>query len=584
MEVNRFNSELSMYWLSSVSLIFPGLATWGKKVGRKWDQLKRSDSSELLANSAGRRRHWSPNSAATPPTHPPTAPAVPRARRVSRVESLRNLFVRGGISSPGVQNKEKTVNNNVIKRAQGNGPEWVKEECQKGISDLYQLNELLISECNKQTKSSSAKPPKGRKRALTEPVPENPLEEHCLVEYILSHQASAGKETENTLKSLSYDDLLATFKDLSRADQLNILKKSTQSLDEQNMGSYENQKSQLSVLPEESSIASPIPSRTIGKRRIVDLKDSRGSCEELPRRGRKTIVLKQRPDSTPILPGSQMDVLCSLLSNLLVVKADESGYESDSTRAGSDSPRGSIKSSISDVQIPRKVVTRTNSNTSFITEQEELMTETSKREPSLNTYCCKEAVETKCDDAKLISGKLSEENLDDVFHPNDTKAKVNIRDLSPANETDEEKLSFSRKRNAKINIGIRRGDVKSVGLGYRKSTGSQSGDNKSERIVDSKDISLQSLLCNRCKPTPNETGRNSPATHQNLYQRFLNSKAQQAVPPLTTNTSTSHLEDKEFRSMRYVVTHTFKCSFKDVMLYVVPPNMWVPLQSKLFKI
>ena len=36
------------------------ISTWGRKVGRRWDQLKRSDSSELLSVS-GRRRRWSPN-------------------------------------------------------------------------------------------------------------------------------------------------------------------------------------------------------------------------------------------------------------------------------------------------------------------------------------------------------------------------------------------------------------------------------------------------------------------------------------------------------------------------------------------
>lgn len=37
-----------------------GISTWGRKVGRRWDQLKRSDSSELLSVS-GRRKRWSPN-------------------------------------------------------------------------------------------------------------------------------------------------------------------------------------------------------------------------------------------------------------------------------------------------------------------------------------------------------------------------------------------------------------------------------------------------------------------------------------------------------------------------------------------
>lgn len=376
-------------------------------MGRKWDQLKRSDSSELLAASPGRRRHWSPNTTSSAP--PPSA-VPPRARRISRVESLRNLFVRGGVNSLAhVQAKDKTNNNNVIKNVQENGTDWVKEECQKGISDLYQLNELL-TECKKE-KDRETKPVKCRKRALTEPVPENPLEEHCLLEYILSHQSMkgiAGKETENTLKSLSYDDLLATFKDLSTEEQLNLLKKSTLSLDEWNSGGCEISRSQLSVLPEENSSVSPVPGRGVGKRRLVDNKECRSSNEELTRRGRKNTTLKPRPDSTPV-PGSQLETLCSLLNNLLLVKADESGYESDSTRAGSDSPRGSIKSSISDVQVPRKIITRTNSNTSFIAEQENGVSEKVQKEAKTLSLCCEEVNDTKCDDAKLISGKVINE-------------------------------------------------------------------------------------------------------------------------------------------------------------------------------
>jgi len=543
-----------------------GLSTWGKKVGRKWDQLKRSDSSELLAASPGRRRHWSPN---TPGAAPPPSAAPPRARRISRVESLRNLFVRGGVNSLANVQKEKTINNNVIKNVQANGTEWVKEECQKGISDLYQLSELLV-ECKKE--KGETKPVKCRKRALTEPVPENPLEEHCLLEYILSHQSMqgvAGKETENTLKSLSYDDLLATFKDLTAAGQLSLLKKSTLSLDERNTESCENSRSQLSVLPEENSSISPVPGRSIGKRRLVDNKECRSSNEELNRRGRKTSPLKPRPDSTPVA-GTQLENLCSLLNNLLLVKADESGYESDSTRAGSDSPRGSIKSSISDVQLPRKIVTRTNSNTSFITEQESGVAEKAQKDSKQSNLCCGDVNETKCDDAKLISEKNSEQDtFDDVFYPSEAHKPntnplpiSNGRDLSPANETDEEKLSFSRKRNAKINIGIRRGDVKSVGfsLGYRKpSPSSLPEENKGERAVDSKEISLQSLLCKRCKPTSteNEIKTNTPPSQFNLYQRFLNNKAQQSTPlsPLSPSSS-SYPDDKEFKSMRFTKDHT----------------------------
>lgn len=456
-----------------------------------------------------------------------------------------------------LQIKEKTVNNNIVQKASENGTDWVKEECQKGISDLYQLNDLLISDCSNNEKGAEIAL-RCRKRALTESVQENPLEEHCLLEYLLSHQSMlgiAGKDSEKSLKSLSYDDLLQTFKELSKNDQINLLKRSTLSLDESVSPFSENQRSQLSVLPEESLVVSPVPGRSTGKRRMADNKECRSSYEELPRRGRRNVVLKPRPDSTPVMPGSQMDALCSLINNFLVVKADESGYESDSTRAGSDSPRGSIKSSISDIQLPRRVVSRNNSNTSFIAQPDIVSTENASSMKQPNT-CCETVNETKCDDAKLISSKLSNvlENIDDVFYPPESLLNTSQgRDLSPANETDEEKLSFSRKRNAKINIGIRRGDVKS--LGYKKpSTGSHLDESKYERITEKPDISLQSLLCKKCKPIESETKQSSQTSHLNLYQRFLSNKSQQGS--VQTPISTAHVDDKEFKSMRFSKDHT----------------------------
>ncbi|KAJ9597858.1 hypothetical protein L9F63_011281, partial [Diploptera punctata] len=210
-----------------------GLATWGKK---------------LLAVTPGRRRHWSPNKT-TLPAHPPAA----ARRRISRVESLRNLFASRNSKVDKETNTERDA-------------EWVKEECKRGIQDLYQLNAMLMSD------------------------------EH-LMDYL---QNTIGADT---LKTLSCEDLLNNFR-------------------------------------------------------------SRG-----------------KPD------------LCMFLNNLLLLRADESGYESDSTRAGSDSPRGSIKSA------------------------------TSLRRPVEET-------------------PLREEEEDDEEEEKG----------ATTNETDEEKLNFSRKRNA-----IRRG-------------------------------------------------------------------------------------------------------------------------------
>lgn len=75
-----------------------GLSTWSKKVGRKWDQLKRSDSSEFLSISTSRTGNWSPNTSAlntsTEKVNGGGGTTQRIRKRISRVESLRNLFLR----------------------------------------------------------------------------------------------------------------------------------------------------------------------------------------------------------------------------------------------------------------------------------------------------------------------------------------------------------------------------------------------------------------------------------------------------------------------------------------------------------
>lgn len=56
-QIDRYDCRVKINIIESG---FTGISTWGRKVGRRWDQLKRSDSSELLSVS-GRRRRWSPN-------------------------------------------------------------------------------------------------------------------------------------------------------------------------------------------------------------------------------------------------------------------------------------------------------------------------------------------------------------------------------------------------------------------------------------------------------------------------------------------------------------------------------------------
>ena len=256
-----------------------GLATWGKKVGRKWEQLKRSDSTELLAVTPGRRRHWSPNKSPQPQQQ--TVPGITvRTRRISRVESLRNLFA--GRSSK----VDKQTNTD-----RSRDSEWVKEECKRGLVDLYQLNAMLMMD-------------------------------EQLLEYL---QTSLGTDAA---KALSCEDLLSTFRAVANDEELSNKKRRT---------------SKLSVLTEENFDARS-PKRKSASQGMA----ASTSCDDLLA---KDIEVRSqssvRSVSLSEAPLSVSD-LCLFLNNLLLLRSDESGYESDSTRTGSDSPRGSIKSTTSD--------------------------------------------------------------------------------------------------------------------------------------------------------------------------------------------------------------------------------------------
>lgn len=279
-----------------------------------------------------------------------------RSRRISRVESLRNLFA--GRSSK----VDKQTNTD-------RDPDWVKEECKRGLADLYQLNAMLMMD-------------------------------EQLLEYL---QNSLGPDAA---KALSCEDLLSTFRAVASDEELSSKTK--------------KRSSKLSVLTEENSSAgSP-------KRMAVST-----SCDDLlvndaELRPKPTVRSSSLSDS----PLSVSD-LCLFLNNLLLLRSDESGYESDSTRTGSDSPRGSIKSTTSDL-------------------------------PSSNGLM---------QSRRGMDEQLQEEAEDE--------AKIADSVFEAPEETKQEKLSFSRKRNA-----IRRGDVKAIGRRPRSTGGDPA----------------ESLLCDRCKP------------------------------------------------------------------------------------
>lgn len=236
-----------------------GLATWGKKVGRKWDQLKRSDSSEILQVSPIRRRQWSPISKKdinnqNTELHQNYIDILHnnQNKRLSRIESIRS------IEEP--------------RTSEEKDHDWLKEKCQKGLEDLYAMENPPPQKKLIPPKMMSIK-----KTTLSVNIDENPLEEQCILEYLISNKKVLGlQKSIDDLQALSYEDLLNVFnKATNRANQNSYLK--------------------------------------TRRRRHTSFGE--------------TFMINKIDEK-----------------NRVVIKADESGYESDSTRNGGDSPRGSIKS------------------------------------------------------------------------------------------------------------------------------------------------------------------------------------------------------------------------------------------------
>lgn len=300
------------------------MSTWGKKVGRRWDQIKRSDSIEFL-DSASKKKQWTPSKVPAP-----VANAVPaRSRRVSRVESLRNLFTRGNSN---ISLYQLQRNDDKVKSSGKNGTDWVKDKCQEGISDLYEMEETLHKNIKIKHDEKNDKF-KCRRRILSESLRENPLEQQCLIEYLLQYRSlselsTSNQEAENKLKTLSYDDLFAAFKELSQIDSPKI------PISEPAL----NKKPPTKVNHQSK----------INTKRRHTAYDFANVVSKLRSKELLPAPLKSGNAASTNDLECSVDKLYTLLNNFLILKAEESGYESDSTRnGGGDSPRGSIKSNLS---------------------------------------------------------------------------------------------------------------------------------------------------------------------------------------------------------------------------------------------
>ncbi|XP_051154898.1 uncharacterized protein LOC127277632 isoform X2 [Leptopilina boulardi] len=247
-----------------------GISTWGRKLGRKFDQLKRSESSEILSGS-GRRRRWSPNRRSLGDVSNEKklnfspSPDHPKSKRISRVESLRN-FIRGSEKTERTEQKSKSVtieeedlSNFRIDKAYSEGVlKYSKIINGNNIDTLRRRKEVLCQSIQN----------------LQNKVPELDKLEDEITRRFLSSQRSV----------------------------------SASSID-------------LKCLPRSGSVK-----RNLFNPRNIDINANENISNN-------NNVRTERPKSA--MPGGVEDLL-----NNLKLGYDESGYDSDSTRTGADSPDG----------------------------------------------------------------------------------------------------------------------------------------------------------------------------------------------------------------------------------------------------
>ncbi|XP_043597232.1 uncharacterized protein LOC122574112 isoform X2 [Bombus pyrosoma] len=275
-----------------------GISTWGRKVGRRWDQLKRSDSSELLSVS-GRRRRWSPNRKGGVTDEKENgisgSPELPKPKRISRVESLRNLF-KSGERGSGFLNSDVSARNVTI-----------QEEDVTCISHYPMekaLSEGAIKSVSFRGSLDDSRLDRGtilneKKKQLSRSI-QNLQEQHRVLDYILKNQ-----------------DMLKTQEGTTFArETLEKVRRSTSPKRRTSQTTTDDGKSNVSTQTRDffNNHLSNI------KRNLFNVRASGSDCDRAD---------NHRPYSVTGLE--------ELMSNLRL-GCDESGYDSDSTRAGADSP------------------------------------------------------------------------------------------------------------------------------------------------------------------------------------------------------------------------------------------------------
>ncbi|KAK1135666.1 hypothetical protein K0M31_000253 [Melipona bicolor] len=275
------------------------ISTWGRKVGRRWDQLKRSDSSELLSVS-GRRRRWSPNRKSGIADEKENgindSPELPKPKRISRVESLRNLFrssergssfLNGDVSARNVTIQEEDVTcigHYPMEKALSEGA--IKNVRLGGSSDDSQIDRgSLLREKKKQLSRSI----------------HDLQEQQRVLDYILSNQDVLKTQQGTTLARETLNNVKQSTSPKLRTSQVAMPDRGKSNVSVQTRDFISNQLSNI-------------------KRNLFNTRMSGGDCD--------------RTENQRSCPTTGLE---DLMSNLRL-GCDESGYDSDSTRAGADSP------------------------------------------------------------------------------------------------------------------------------------------------------------------------------------------------------------------------------------------------------
>lgn len=337
-------------------------------VGQKWDQLKRSDSSEILQVTPGRRKQWSPLHKQTTPPNDGVSP-----KRMSRVESLKSL-----LGSDGEESRFDKLS---------------KAELRK-IYDMYK---------NVNDSPQNERPTKSRRRV---------------------------KSTTDNLE-LSQQQLL---------DYLMLIKPDNQELEKlfaQVSNESPKNKNRLEILNEEKNHSKP---SRFKMRNIFGIRSSSKSDDESE--FKPTRLLSSTGSLTSltnfIMPHRRNSNHSPVLPNK--IKSDESGYGSDSTRTtGVDSPRGSIKSQLSDLSsndkreiLPKPSTSKScyNDDTDTAEEDDDEMIVPKKFGRSLKKFTNKKRSRSHSEDSDTFSRRKSIRLKKSPSKAE--KFKVSIEDLSQA--------------------------------------------------------------------------------------------------------------------------------------------------------